>query len=151
MVTVGGWTIAVGKFALLFQLLVFIQNLYEAGVARNAAELQRSSDRMSTDISSAGNVVLQMGMAKLAFWRPPDAGGILARGGAAWAGSLRRVPGRVPSAVRRGSIWRRAQQYLKPMRPGVLSAAGIPAAVCSWRPGPRRAVPCRTRTLSGTR
>ena len=83
MVTVGGWTIAVGKFALLFQLLVFIKNLYEAGVARNAAELQRSSDRMSTDISSAGNVVLQMGMAKLAQIGGRQMQASIARAGAA--------------------------------------------------------------------
>ena len=101
MVTVGGWTIAVGQFALLFQLLVFIKNLYEAGVARNAAELQRSSDRMSTDISSAGNVVLQMGMAKLAQigGRQMQASIARAGGGAAWAGGLNtRVGGAFQSA-----------------------------------------------------
>ncbi|MCE9668359.1 DUF4157 domain-containing protein [Myxococcus stipitatus] len=90
MVTTGGWTIAVGKFALLFQFLCFLKNLYEAGVARNAEELQRSSDRMSSDISAAGNVVLQMGMAKLAQvgGRGMQRGIIRAGGGARWGGGL---------------------------------------------------------------
>ncbi|NTX06660.1 DUF4157 domain-containing protein [Myxococcus sp. CA040A] len=90
MVTAGGWTIAVGKFALLFQFLCFLKNLYEAGVARNAEELQRSSDRMSSDVSAAGNVLLQMGMAKLAQvgGRGMQRGIIRAGGGARWGGGL---------------------------------------------------------------
>lgn len=90
MVTTGGWTIAVGKWALLLQFLCFLKNLYEAGVARNAAELQRSSDRMSSDVSAAGNVVLQMGMAKLAQvgGRGMQRSIIRAGGGARWGGGL---------------------------------------------------------------
>ncbi|AEI68396.1 hypothetical protein LILAB_32575 [Corallococcus macrosporus] len=90
MVTTGGWTIAVGKWALLLQFLGFLKNLYEAGVARNAEELQRSSDRMSSDVSAAGNVVLQMGMAKLAQvgGRGMQRSIVRAGGGARWGGGL---------------------------------------------------------------
>ncbi len=91
MVTVGGWTIAVGKWALLLQFLCFLKNLYEAGVARNAAELQQSSDRMASDVSAAGNVVLQMGMAKLAQVGGRGLQNSISRagGGVRWAGGLR--------------------------------------------------------------
>nr|WP_253817271.1 DUF4157 domain-containing protein [Myxococcus xanthus] len=90
MVTTGGWTIAVGKWALLLQFLCFLKNLYEAGVARNAEELQRSSDRMSSDISAAGNVVLHLGMAKLAQvgGRGMQRSILRAGGGARWGGGL---------------------------------------------------------------
>jgi hypothetical protein len=90
MVVVGGWTIAVGKWALLLQFLCFLKNLYEAGVARNATELQRASDRMTSDVSAAGNVVLQMGMAKLSQigGRGMQASITRAGGGVRWAGGL---------------------------------------------------------------
>jgi len=66
MTTVGGWTIAVGKVALILQALVFIKNLIDAACASTAQELAQTSDRMTEDVSNAGNVVMQVGMAKLA-------------------------------------------------------------------------------------
>jgi hypothetical protein len=66
MTTVGGWTIAVGKVALILQALVFIKNLIDAATAKTAEDLQNQSDQMTQDVSNAGNVVLQIGMAKLA-------------------------------------------------------------------------------------
>jgi hypothetical protein len=66
MSTVGGWTLAVGEIALLLQELVFLKNLYEAATAETAEQLQQQSDNLTQDVSSAGNVVMQMGMAKLA-------------------------------------------------------------------------------------
>lgn len=65
LTTVGGWTIAVGKVALVLQALVFIKNLIDAATAQTAAQLQQSADRMTEDASNAGNVVMQIGMAKL--------------------------------------------------------------------------------------
>jgi hypothetical protein len=65
MTTVGGWTIAFGKVALILQALVFIINLIKAACADNAQELLNQSDAMTRNVSDAGNVVMQMGMAKL--------------------------------------------------------------------------------------
>ncbi len=64
LTTVGGWTIAVGKVALVLQALVFIKNLIDAACADTAAELQRESDQMTENVGDAANVLLQMGMAK---------------------------------------------------------------------------------------
>ncbi|MDT5062503.1 MAG: hypothetical protein QOH63_2962 [Acidobacteriota bacterium] len=66
MSTVGGWTLTVGEIALLLQELVFLKNLYEAATAETAEQLQHQSDNLTQDVSSAGNIVMQMGMAKLA-------------------------------------------------------------------------------------
>ncbi|MCI0744227.1 MAG: DUF4157 domain-containing protein [Verrucomicrobia subdivision 3 bacterium] len=65
LTTVGGWTIAVGKVALILQALVFIKNLIDAATARTAEDLQNQSDQMTQNVSNAGNVVMQLGMAKL--------------------------------------------------------------------------------------
>ncbi|MDT4956103.1 MAG: hypothetical protein QOJ02_4241 [Acidobacteriota bacterium] len=65
MSTVGGWTLTVGEIALLLQELVFLKNLYEAATAETAEQLQQQSDNLTQDVSSAGNIVMQMGMAKL--------------------------------------------------------------------------------------
>jgi hypothetical protein len=64
LTTVGGWTIAVGKVALVLQALVFIKNLIDAACAQTAAELQSEADQMTENVSDAGNVLMQMGMAK---------------------------------------------------------------------------------------
>ncbi|MCP3097289.1 DUF4157 domain-containing protein [Myxococcus sp. K15C18031901] len=66
MATVGGWTLTVGEIALLLQGLVLIKNLIDAAAAQTAQQLQNQSDKLTADVSSAGNVVMQMGMAKLA-------------------------------------------------------------------------------------
>lgn len=65
MTTVGGWTLAVGKVALILQGLVLIKNLIDAACATTAEQLQNQSDKLTADVASAGNVVMQMGMAKL--------------------------------------------------------------------------------------
>lgn len=65
LTVVGGWTIAVGQVALVLQALVFIKNLIDAMTAETAEELQSEADQMTEDVSNAGNVVMQIGMAKL--------------------------------------------------------------------------------------
>jgi hypothetical protein len=65
LTTVGAWTIAVGKVALVLQGLVLIKNLIDAACATTAEQLQNQSDKISQDVGNAGNVLLQMGMAKL--------------------------------------------------------------------------------------
>ena len=66
MTTVGGWTVSVGLVALELQAYVFIKNLIDAATATTAGELQRSSDHLAEDAGNAANIVLQIGMAKLA-------------------------------------------------------------------------------------
>lgn len=66
MATVGGWTLTVGEVALVLQGLVLIKNLIDAACAQTAEQLQNQSDKITSDVGNAGNVVLQMGMAKLA-------------------------------------------------------------------------------------
>ncbi|WP_437310854.1 eCIS core domain-containing protein [Sorangium sp. So ce388] len=65
LTTVGGWTIAVGKVALVLQALVLIKNLIDAACAQTAGQLQNQSDKITSDVGNAGNVLMQMGMAKL--------------------------------------------------------------------------------------
>ncbi|HEU0016393.1 MAG TPA: hypothetical protein VFQ45_22125, partial [Longimicrobium sp.] len=65
MTTVGGWTIAVGKVALVLQALSFLKNLYEAATAENAQQLNESAEAMTQNASGAANVLMQVGMAKL--------------------------------------------------------------------------------------
>lgn len=65
LVTVGGWTIAVGKVALLLQALVFIKNLIEAMASKTAEDLRVNSNQMTSDARNFGNAALQIGMAKL--------------------------------------------------------------------------------------
>lgn len=104
MTTVGGWTIAVGKVALILQALVLIKNLIDAATAKTAEDLQNQADQMTEDVSNAGNVVLQMGMAKLAqVGGRAMAGEIQAAGGgvrfAAQMGA-RGLPARIAAGVR---------------------------------------------------
>jgi hypothetical protein len=125
MVTVGGWTIAVGQWALLLQALCFLKNLYEAGVARNATELQRSSDRMSSDVSGAGNVVLQMGMAKLGQIGGRQMQASIVRGGGGgvrWAGGMGNTLPAARSGVRAWLGRGGAAFGAVPRTPGALGA-----------------------------
>lgn len=92
LTTVGGWTIAVGKVALVLQALVFIKNLIDAACAETAAELQAEADQMTENVGDAGNVLMQMGMAK--------AGQL---GGRAAASEIRAAGGGVRSAARMGA------------------------------------------------
>ncbi|MCP3103046.1 DUF4157 domain-containing protein [Myxococcus sp. K15C18031901] len=156
MVTTGGWTIAVGKWALLLQFLCFLKNLYEAGVARNATELQQSSDRISSDVSAAGNVVLQMGMAKLAQvgGRGMQRSILRAGGGARWGGGLTtrfgtairsagRSIGRGGNFARMGAAIRRGL----PQVPGVMGR-GVRSIGAGIRNMPAQAV-AAARALPG--
>ncbi|OUL31315.1 hypothetical protein BV372_20350 [Nostoc sp. T09] len=64
--TVGGWTIAAAKVALVLQALVFIKNLIDAATATSAKDLQNQADSMTEDTKNAGNMAMQIGMAKVA-------------------------------------------------------------------------------------
>jgi hypothetical protein len=98
MTTVGGWTIAVGKVALILQALVFIKNLIDAATAKTAEDLQNQSDQMTQDVSNAGNVVLQIGMAKLAQMGGRNLQSQISAAGGARA-FARGMPGRFASGV----------------------------------------------------
>ncbi|MFN8468427.1 MAG: DUF4157 domain-containing protein [Caldilineaceae bacterium] len=92
LTTVGGWTIAVGQVALILQALVLIKNLIDAATAKTAEDLLNQSDQMTEDVSSAGNVLLQMGMAKLGEM-----------GGKAAANEIRAAGGGVRFAAQMGA------------------------------------------------
>jgi hypothetical protein len=110
LTTVGGWTIAVGKVALVLQALVFIKNLIDAATAETAEDLSNQTDQMTQDASNAGNVLMQMGMAKLgqvggraATAEIQAAGGgvrYAAGMGARTAAGARGLPGRIVSGAR---------------------------------------------------
>ena len=92
LTTVGGWTIAVGKVALVLQALVFIKNLIDAACADTAAELQSEADQMTENVGDAANVLMQMGMAKAS-----------AVGGKAAAAEIRAAGGGVRYAAQLGA------------------------------------------------
>ena len=56
--TVGGWTLAVGKIALVLQALSLIKNLIDAATAESAEDLQNQADQIRADTVAAGTVVL---------------------------------------------------------------------------------------------
>ncbi|HZR36535.1 MAG TPA: hypothetical protein VFA75_14280, partial [Nevskia sp.] len=130
MSTVGGWTIAVGEVALLLQELVFLKNLYEAATAQTAEELQRQSDNMTADARAAGNVVLQMGMAKLAQVGGRNLQSAVARegGGVAFARTLgsEGLPAQIRSGIREaGGVRAYAGEALAGARGAVAEAGGV--------------------------
>jgi hypothetical protein len=49
--TVGGWTIVVGKIALVLQALSLIKNLIDAATAQTASDLQREAGEIQSDIN----------------------------------------------------------------------------------------------------
>jgi hypothetical protein len=117
LTTVGGWTIAVGKIALVLQALSFIWNLIQAATAKNAEDLLSQSEQMTENVKDAGGVLLQMGMAKLgqiggrnlkaqiqAMPGPAAAGPVaFARAmPARFAAGVRSLPATVAGAVHRG-------------------------------------------------
>ena len=61
---VGGWTITAAAIALELHALCFIKNLMDAATASTAADLQNQSDQMTEDAKNAGNMALQIGLAK---------------------------------------------------------------------------------------
>lgn len=104
MVTVGGWTIAVGKVALVLQALALIKNLIDAATANTAAELQSETDQIRADVRQGGNIIMQIGTAKLA-----QIGG---RGTASQiqrAGGGTRFAGRLGGAPRAAGAFRAAR------------------------------------------
>ncbi|HWK90210.1 MAG TPA: hypothetical protein VNP72_09450, partial [Longimicrobium sp.] len=127
MTTVGGWTIAVGKVALVLQALSFLKNLYEAATAQNAEQLNQSAEGMTQNVSGAANVLMQVGMAKLS-----QVGGralqseIRAAGGgvrfAAQAGA-RGLPARMVTGIRQAGVGGYARSVAGSAGRG-LSAAG---------------------------
>lgn len=65
-ITVGGWTIAVGKLALLFQGLLIIKNIVDVMTAETAEELVVNTEQLGSDFSQVGEIGMQMGTAYLA-------------------------------------------------------------------------------------
>jgi hypothetical protein len=62
--TVGGWTIAVGKIALVLQALSLIKNLIDAATAQTAEELQREAGEIQSDINGGAQAVMSIAGAK---------------------------------------------------------------------------------------
>lgn len=130
MSTVGGWTLWVGAIALLLQELVFLKNLYEAATAQTAEQLQQQSDNMTEDARNAGNVVMQMGMAKLAQVGGRNMQSAIqeAGGGVRFAARMgaEGLPNRVATGVRQaGGIRAYASEAVSSARGGVSAAGGL--------------------------
>lgn len=62
--TVGGWTIAVGKVALVLQALALIKNLIDVATAQTADDLQRETEEISGNISGSFQAVISIVGAK---------------------------------------------------------------------------------------
>lgn len=62
--TVGGWTIAVGKIALVLQALSLIKNLIDAATAQTAEELQREAGEIQSDINGGFQAAMSIVGAK---------------------------------------------------------------------------------------
>jgi hypothetical protein len=62
--TVGGWTIVVGKIALVLQALSLIKNLIDAATATTAEELQREAGEIQSDINGGAQAVMSIAGAK---------------------------------------------------------------------------------------
>lgn len=106
MSVVGTWTFWVGLIAAGLQALVFLVDLYQAGTAETAEQLQEQSQHMREDASQAGNALLQAGMGRLAAvgGRAMQAEIRAAGGGVRFAAQTgaraAAVPGRALSAIR---------------------------------------------------
>lgn len=92
MSVVGGWTFWVGLIAAGLQALTFLVDLYMAGTAQTAEQLQQQSERMREDAGNAGNALMQAGMGKLAQV-----------GGRGMQSEIRAVGGGVRFAARMGT------------------------------------------------
>ena len=62
--TVGPWAITAAEIALVLQGLVLIKNLIDAATAQTAEDLETKSDQMTEDATAAGQMAMQIGMAK---------------------------------------------------------------------------------------
>ncbi|MEA5463933.1 eCIS core domain-containing protein [Leptothoe sp. PORK10 BA2] len=106
--TVGGWTIAVGKVALVLQALALIKNLIDVATAQTADDLQRETEEVSGNINGSFQAVMSIVGAKgaqagLAGVRNRAAGVIRASRRAGGAGALaRQTATRGAAAVGRG-------------------------------------------------
>jgi hypothetical protein len=110
MSTVGGWTFWVGLIAAALQALTFVADLWQAGTAQTADQLQQQSETMTEDARNAGNSLLQAGMGKLAQVGGrqmqsaiAQAGGgvrFAAQMGAGFQAGARSLPGRISSGVK---------------------------------------------------
>lgn len=108
--TVGGWTIAVGKVALVLQALALIKNLIDVATAQTADDLQRETEEISGNINGSFQAVMSIVGAKgaqagLAGVRNRAAGVIRASRRAGGAGALARqtaraAPGRLAAGAR---------------------------------------------------
>ena len=107
--TVGGWTIAVGKIALILQALSFIKNLIDVATAKTADDLARESEEMQSDIEGGAAAVMSI---------------VGARGAQA---GIRNVTGRVSrvmGAARRAGGARALMRQAIRSAPGALRSAG---------------------------
>jgi hypothetical protein len=116
MTTVGGWTFWVGLIAAALQALTFVADLWKAGTAQTADQLQQQSEAMTEDARNAGNSLLQAGMGKLA-----QVGGRalqsqigVAGGGVRFAARLgaRSPVGSVVSGIRRAGVAAMAERLV---------------------------------------
>ena len=108
--TVGGWTIAVGKVALVLQALALIKNLIDVATAQTADDLQRETEEISGNINGSFQAVMSIVGAKgaqagLAGVRNRTAGVIRASRRAGGARALARqtaraAPGRIATGAR---------------------------------------------------
>ncbi len=150
--TVGGWTIAVGKVALVLQALALIKNLIDVATAQTADDLQRETEEVSGNINGSFQAVMSIVGAKgaqagLAGIRNRAAGVIRASrraGGArALAGqTARAAPGRLSAGAR--SLPGRVATGARGAATAVRSAPGRLAAGARALPGRIAAGTART-------
>jgi len=166
--TVGGWTIAVGKVALVLQALALIKNLIDVATAQTADDLQRETEEIGGNISgsfqaamsivgargaTAGIRGVQSRVASATTARAAAGGSrALARQTvraipAAVRGAARRVRRRVITAPRRASRSLRAAGRAVAAAPGRIAegARALPSRVVAGA----RALP--SRVVAGAR
>jgi hypothetical protein len=130
--TVGGWTIAVGKIALVLQALSLIKNLIDVATAQTADDLARESEEIQSDVE--GGLTAAMSITG-------------ARGAQAGIRNLRgRVSGVMRAARRAGGARALARQTLR-AAPRTIRTAGARAL----RRGRRRLVTMPRRVSRGVR
>ena len=127
--TLTPWTIWIGVAALALQALCFIKNLYDAGTAHTADELQRHSDDMTEDAKNAGVMAATVGVLSVAHY-----GGraFMKTGAGEW------VAGRVQGLGEFANVYPRAGPPAPGGQPGSTPAGGAdPAAsTTGGQPGP---------------
>ncbi|WP_088889362.1 eCIS core domain-containing protein [Leptolyngbya ohadii] len=141
--TVGGWTIAVGKIALVLQALALIKNLIDVATAQTADDLQRETEEISGNINGGFQAVMSIVGAKGAQ--------------AGLSGVRNRTTGILSAARRAGGARALARQTLRAAPGRVVAgaralpgriAAGARSAATSLRALPGRAI-AGARALPG--